>query len=189
MGVVKLVESETRDARDEIASDSSAAKQDSMFSFGYILIQVNKLYDVIDQCNSTLDISATPPDGNETVWNKSDLLSRLVIETTANKSELNLLIGSIHSDLDFYDGFISDLAQKFDKLSMNIITAARDIYTSVRDDAESGKEAERDSKESDMQLKYFTRKVMTISSEMRRIKTESFQDMYDDLFMVEEYID
>ncbi|XP_075262732.1 uncharacterized protein LOC142354344 [Convolutriloba macropyga] len=59
--VVQLIESETNDASSEIGSDSSAAKRESIIQFGYIILQVNNLYDFVAVCNTTLGNCFLPP--------------------------------------------------------------------------------------------------------------------------------
>ena len=171
--IIMKMENEAQDGSEEVASDSLAAEEDSMFAYGYVMIQVNKLYDVIQLCNETLEDSLTFD--NNSLEVKADSLTNLMKTQNPNKTELVSLFESIRNDTEFFDVTISDWSNRLIGAAMNVKTAARDAYDKILEDFESGEDAKHDAKDTLNKLKYFANNVVSLAEEIKDHKKDLFK--------------
>ena len=172
--VTMEIEEESADGSDEVGSDSEAAKKDSMFSYGFIAIQVSDLYDVIKECNETLSDGENDTDS---IWDLTDQIVDIMESGSANITDILSLFEMVKNDTALYDSAISEWSKKLTKLAMNVITAARDAYKMVRDDSESGAEAVDDAKDAMTEIKYMAGKIKQLAKEMVDHKDEIYEDI------------
>lgn len=172
------IKAETDDASDEVASDSDAAEKDSMFSYGYVMVQVTSLYDVIRECNESFDeTSQNGSTSDPTIWEMVDVMVDEMESGEGNVFEIKEMFEAIKNSTALYDQSITSWAKQLNKLALNVETAMRDAYKMVREDPRSGEEAIDDAKDALTEVKYFANEIITLSTEMEEHKDEIYKDI------------